>query len=120
MKNRKITIENRIVHISGEVSMSISEIADLFQIFYQTAKREIRVIEKSGVVSGNYSLCCVCDGSKIYPDYYGLEMIIALSFRVQSRNAELFRKWLLKKTAKTDILKTPRMLILSIYNSSLN
>jgi hypothetical protein len=31
--------------------MNITEIADLFGIYYQTAKRYIRAIEKSGVVN---------------------------------------------------------------------
>jgi hypothetical protein len=34
---------------------------------------------------------------KEYPDYYGLEMIIAVAFRVQSKNAKLFRNWLVRK-----------------------
>ena len=108
MKNRKITIENGLVYIPNEVSMSVAEIADLFDIFYQTAKREIRVIEKSGGVGGDYSMSCIVEGQKIVPEYYGLEMVIAVAFRVQSRNAKVFQKWIIRKVSKVDI---PEMLI---------
>lgn len=107
MENRVITIsDNGAVTIPSETKMSISEIADLFDIYYQTAKRLIRDIEKSGIVGGDYSMSCTCEGSKIYPDYYGLEMIIAVAFRVQSKNAEVFRKWIIQRVEPTDFSQT--------------
>jgi hypothetical protein len=118
MENRIITIENGIVHIPDEVRMSIAGIADLFDIFYQTAKREIRSIEKSGIADGDYSMSCVCDGSKVYPDYYGLEMIIALSFRIKSRNAELFRNIIIKK-AIANATEKP-ILMIGSWNKNCN
>ena len=39
MKNRKITIENGTVHVPDETKMSVVEIANLFYIYYNTAKR---------------------------------------------------------------------------------
>lgn len=112
--------DNGIVTVPSEIKMSISEIADLFGIYYQTVKRHIRAIEKSGIANGDYLGNCICEGSKIYPDYYGLEMIIAVAFRVQSANAEMFRKWLIEQTIKTNIPKTPKVLMLSMRNPSLN
>lgn len=56
--------------------MSIGEIAVLFSIYYREAKRHIRAIEKSGVAGGDYTMGCSCEGSNIYPDYYGLEMVL--------------------------------------------
>ena len=89
--------DNGIVTVPKKVRMSIGEIADLFGIYYREAKRHIRVIEKSGIVNGDYSMCCTVEGQKVYPDYYGLDMVIALAFRIQSRNAEMFRRWIQKK-----------------------
>ncbi len=91
--------DNGIVTVSGHVRMSVSEIADLFGIYYRTAKRHIRAIEKSGIVSGDYSMCCTAEGQKVYPEYYGLEMIIALAFRIQSKNATLFRECLMERVS---------------------
>lgn len=88
---------NGIITVPNNVRMSIGEIADLFGIYYRTAKRHIRAIEKSGVLAGDYSMSCICEGSKVYPDYYGLEMIIALAFRVQSPEAMIFRNYLVKR-----------------------
>lgn len=117
MENRKITIENGAVHIPNKIKMSIVEIANLFDIFYQTAKREIRTIEKAGIAGGNYSGSCTVEGSKIYPDYYGLEMIIAVAFRVQSANADVFRKWIIHRITE---LRFSHTIMLSLQNSSLN
>lgn len=103
MENRKIRIfDNGKVTVPSETKMNISEIADLFGIYYQKIKKLIRDIEKSGVAGGDYSGSCTCEGSNIYPDYYGLEMVISVAFRVQSANAEVIRKWLLRKTTAED------------------
>ncbi len=85
------------VPASTEIRMTIGEIADLFGIYYQTAKRHIRAIEKSAIADGNEKMSCTVEGTTIYPDYYGLEMIIALAFRVQSCNAKIFREWIVRK-----------------------
>lgn len=73
---------NGLVTVPNNVRMSIGEIADLFGIYYRTAKRHIRSIEKSGIVSSDYSMCCTVEGQKVYPDYYGLDMFIGLAFRI--------------------------------------
>lgn len=118
MENRKIIIsDNGKVTIPSETKMSITEIADLFGIYYRTAKKLIRAIEKSGVACGDYSGSCTVEGSKIYPDYYGLEMVIAVAFRVKSANADVFRRWIYRRVVRTEI---PKILMLPIQNSSLN
>lgn len=93
-----ITIsDNETVTIPNEVRMSITEIANLFGIYYQTAKKHIRSIEKSNIATGNCSMSTSMEGMKIYPDYYGLEMILSLAFRIQSKNAQVLKKWVLVK-----------------------
>lgn len=94
MKNRIITItDSGNVTVPSETKMSISEIADLFGVYYQTAKKHIRTIEKLNIAGGDCSMGCICEGSEIHPEYYGLDMVIAVAFRVQSEKAEIFRKW---------------------------
>lgn len=109
--------DNGMVTVPNNVRMHIGEIADLFGIYYRTAKRYIRAIEKSGIVRGDDSMGCICEGSKVYPDYYGLDMVIALTFRIQSKNATLFREWLRGKAVRKEI---PEMPIISIQNYMLN
>ena len=117
MENRKIRIENAVITVPSKTKMNIAEIADLFGVYYHTAKKHIRAIEKLGVAGGDYSGSCTCEGSKIYPDYYGLEMVIAVAFQVQSANAAVFRKWIYRRVVRTEI---PKMLMLPIQNSMLN
>lgn len=109
-KRGVITIkDNGIVAVPDETKMSIGEIADLFGIYRGTAKKYIRTIEKSGIVRGDDSMGCVVDGRNIYPDYYGLDMIIALAFCIQSKNAQMFREWLCNKAARKEIPEIPVM-----------
>jgi hypothetical protein len=113
MDNRGIIsiVETGIVTVSNEVRMTISEIADLFGIYYQTAKRHIRAIEKSAVAGGDEKMSCTVEGMIIYPDYYGLEMIIAVAFRVQSHNAEIFRNWLVRKAVGISDVHAMKILV---------
>lgn len=98
MKRTIITIsDNGNIIVPSETKMSIAEIADLFGIYYQIAKRHIRAIEKLGVVDGDYSMNCIVEGKTIYTEYYGLEMVIALAFRVQSEKAGIFRRWAVRR-----------------------
>ena len=97
-KRGVITItDGGIVSVPEETKMTIGEIAGLFGIYYSTAKRHIRTIEKAGIARGDDSMGYVVEGRNIYPEYYGLDMVVALAFRVQSRNAEVFREWVLKQ-----------------------
>ena len=108
---------NGIVTVPGDARMNIAEIADLFGIYYREAKRHIRAIEKSGVLAGDYSMGGTVEGRNIYPDYYDLDVIIALAFQIQSKNATLFREWLCGKAVREEI---PEMPIISIQNYMLN
>ena len=115
MKRKKITISSSgSVIVPDEVRMSIGEIAELFGIFYRTAKRNIRTIEKLGITSGDSSMSCIVEGQKVYPEYYGLEMVIAVAFRVQSTNAKIVRKWFIEKVAKMDLPQAIPFLLKSI------
>ncbi|MDR2947611.1 MAG: hypothetical protein LBV71_00230 [Prevotella sp.] len=123
MKKKIITIENGVVSVpaSTEIRMTISEIADLFGIYYQMVKRHIRSIEKSGIAGGDEKMSCTVEGMKIYPDYYGLEMIIAIAFRVQSHNAGIFREWLIRKVVTVANASEMKILICREWNNiSLN
>jgi len=116
--NRKIiNIENAVVTLPDDVRMNTGEIADLFGVFYQMAKRTIRAIEKSGIACGDYSMSCTVERQKIYPEYYGLDMIMAVSFRVQSEKAGIFRERVVKKLINSDIGLMP---ILPLQNARLN
>ncbi len=113
-----ITIsDSGVVTVPDNIKMTIGEIAELFGIYYQTTKKCIRTIEKSAIAEGNNTLSCTVEGMTVYPDYYGLEMIVAVAFRVQSKNAAVFRNYLMRKLTKVEI---PEILVMTIQNPALN
>ncbi|MBS5979596.1 MAG: virulence RhuM family protein [Dysgonomonas mossii] len=118
MKNTKIKIsDNGVVHVPRNVRMNITEIAELFEIFYQAAKKNIRPIEELGICIGDQLMSGTVEGAKIVSDYYGLDMIIAIAFRVQSVKANIFRKWVIDKSTKPEVTTMP---LLSVQNAMLN
>ena len=100
MKREIITIENGIVSVpqSGEIRMRAHEIASLFEVYTRAINNHAKAILKSGVIQPDTSCPATVIGNTIMPDFYGLDMITALAFRIQSRNAEVFREWLMRKT----------------------
>lgn len=108
MKRTIIAIENGIVFVpqSGDIRMTAFEIAALFEVYVQTVNAGIKTILKSGIVKADIPCLVTVTGNTLMPDIYGLDMIVALSFRIESRNAEVLRKWLMRKvTAKTSGLQ---------------
>lgn len=85
------------------VWLTQSEIASLFGVYIQTINNNLRAIFKSGIlredeVSYTYRYAV---NSVNYRErqtvYYNLNVIIALAYRIKSRNAEIFRKWLVER-----------------------
>ena len=102
MKREKITIsENSIITMPSNPTKTIwmrdFEIAELFGVMLPTAKSNIRAILKSGVVKADLQHGGVVYGKYILPDYFGLDMITALAFRINSLKAKLFREYILGK-----------------------
>ena len=113
MKRKIMTIENGIVSLpaSGKIQMTTFEIAALFEVYTQTVNSNIKAIMKSDIIKVDISCPVTVAGNILMPDFYGLEMIIALSFRIQSYKAEIFRNWLMRK-ATTKKKKTAGQQIL--------
>jgi len=99
----------RIVTISDEgavvvpvgVRMTVCEIADTFGVFYQTVKRYIRDIQKAGIADGDHKMTCIVDVTGVHPEYFGIEMIVALAFRFRSWQADRFRQWVVGQASAT-------------------
>jgi len=99
MKREIITIENGIVFVpaTDEIWMTQHEIADLFQCFISKINANIRSILKSGVLDET-KICRTYNyenGNSV--EQYNLEMIIALSFRITSYNANAFQEFIIRK-----------------------
>lgn len=120
MNRNIITIDdNGTVTVASDVRMRDFEIAQLFGVFTQTIKANIKTILQSGIVRADLTDGGVMVGNHIFPDYYCLDMITALAFRVQSPQAEIFRTWALRKMlAKNSTIHSP--VFISMDNKALS
>jgi hypothetical protein len=101
-----ITIENGQVVITptpdGTVWMTKHGIAYLFGCFVAKVVSNIASILRSGVLDESR----VChshryrDGGGV--ELYNLEMITALAFRIDTRNADIFRRWLMVRATRPE------------------
>lgn len=107
MTRQIITIENNTVALSSsDVWMSLGEIADLFGVPGFTVAGQVKAILKSGVLKEyKVSKCIRLDGNS-HLDLYNMELITALAFRIDSRNAALFRRWLIEKATASPKTET--------------
>ncbi|MFR9626631.1 MAG: hypothetical protein SNJ31_02620 [Rikenellaceae bacterium] len=108
MKNRVVTInENGVVSVPSHVSMMDFEIAQLFGVMLPTVRGCIKRLLKSRMIvdcsGGEVS------GNKIIPTHFGLDVIIAIAFQVESYQANIFRKWVM--TNITNIRTSPPIFI---------
>mgnify|MGYP000378186017 CR=1 FL=1 len=102
MKRETITIsENGVITIPSETTAPILmrdfEIAQLFGVYSQTVKAAIKAVLQSGVVAPDCTHGGVVVGKSILPEYYGLDIITAIAFRIHSPQTQVFRKLVLSK-----------------------
>ena len=83
----------------AEVWMTIGELANLFYV------RGVSV----GIMGGE-SCRRIRLGEKCYTEVYGMETVIALSFRFDTGQAALFRKWIARTAARSG--KEPTVMFL--------
>lgn len=107
MTTQPIMIENGRVSIRPDTNgiwLTQSQIADLFGVFTAAVNANIRAIRKSGVLDEDRVCCCTrCRDGNIV-EQYGLEMVAALSFRLKSENAEVFRRWIVERATTPTIV----------------
>lgn len=114
-----ITIENGIVYIPQFVDcwMTQHQIANLFKCFVGKVGSNIRAILKTGVLEERIVCRTYHFQNGNFVEQYNLEMITDLSFRIKSKNAEVFREFLMRIINEVDI---PVILTIPIQNVMLN
>ena len=96
----------------GMVWMTKHQIADLFGCFVAKVVSNIAAVLKSGVLDES-RVCCFHrykDGSGV--ELYSLEMITALAFRIGTRNADIFRRWLIERATQPALKFQPPITVL--------
>lgn len=101
MKRGIITNNGQGIHIfDGEVWMTTWEIADLFYTTAGVINSRIKAILKANILK-EYEVCrCIRLENGNYADVYNLNMIIALSYQIDTGHSTTFRKWVINKVAK--------------------
>lgn len=93
----------------AEVWMTIGELANLFYVRGVSVEAAIRRLGKDGIMGGE-SCRRIRLGEKCYTEVYGMETVIALSFRFDTGQAALFRKWIAWTAARSE--KEPTVMFL--------
>ena len=98
MKRDIIIIEDKAVSITGnDVWMTAGEIAGLFHTGVPAVNAAIKAILKADVLS-DYEVCRYIQlENGLYADVYSLEIIIPVSFRLNTYYTHVFRTWLVDK-----------------------
>ena len=100
MKNEIILFENQNVKLEVNMKdetvwLSLDQMAKLFDRDKSVISRHIKNIleeELDDAVVANFATTAK-DGKKYQIDYYNLDMIISVGYRVKTKNGIIFRKW---------------------------
>ncbi|MFI3293842.1 MAG: hypothetical protein SNI70_10045 [Rikenellaceae bacterium] len=101
--------EGGAVCVPANVQMSEFEIAQLLGIMAPTVRGAIKRL-----LNGRPMVDCsggVVRGNRIVPEYFGLEVVIAIAFQVDSYEADIFRKWAIRGVTNCDTPMKHRMFI---------
>ncbi|MFR9546265.1 MAG: hypothetical protein SNJ29_11910 [Rikenellaceae bacterium] len=104
MRRNIITIsEGGVVTIpSGEIRMSVNEIALLFEVMLPTVRGKIKALHNSRAVLDCNRNGGIVVGNRVIPEYYGLEAVIAVAFQLDGHKAEVFRRWVLRRMVQSN------------------
>ena len=98
-----IISDNGTVNVPANVQMLDFEIAELFGVMIPTIRSNIRAILKTNIVMADLTNGATLVGCNVVPDYHGLDMVVALAFRIQSAQAEVFRRWIMRKMMQSNM-----------------
>lgn len=95
------------------VWMTQQEIADLFGVFSCHVRKAIRSIYKNKEMSELDTMKYIRQANGISYDVYSLEMVIAIAFRICSKESMAFRRYVTCKVSET-AKANPTMLFVSV------
>ena len=99
------------------VWMSKFEIADLFGVFSCDVRKAIHAIYKNKELNEADTMRYINQSDGISYDVYSLEMVIAVAFRICSKESALFRRFIINEISTTK-RETPVTLFVSCGRSN--
>ena len=98
MKRGVITINNGVVGIpTAPVWMMQEEIADMFNVYGRDIRGAINAVYKDGALSESDTMRYIMLDERRCIDAYSIEIIIAVAFRINSRECEIFRRYIMSR-----------------------
>ena len=86
---------------TAPVWMTQFEIADLFGVFSYDIRKAIHAIYRNKELNETETMKYVKQASRISYDVYSLEMVIAVAFRICSKESILFRRFVINEICAT-------------------
>ena len=124
MKRGMITISETGAVVVPEVPvwMTLPEIADMLGVFEYDVRKAIKSIYRNKELYESETMKYVRQPDGISYDVYNLEMVVAVSFRIQSKKSRIFRQYLMKRmySGKDDNTTTRPPVYLVIYKNGSN
>ncbi len=124
MKRGMITITETgtVVVPNVPVWMTLPEIADMLGVFEYDVRKVIKSIYRNKELYEFETMKYVKQSDGIGYDVYSLEMVMAVSFRIQSKKSHIFRQFLMKQmySRKYDNTTTRPPVYLMIYKNGSN
>lgn len=124
MRRGSITIEpdHVVVALSsdGTIRMTAEEIASMFHVTAASVERHIEKIfsecelEKREVRTEQH---IIRSGKRYIVEYYNLDMIIALSFRIDTPPSKAFRRWITEQVVRAASTNPTIPIILQIHSN---
>ena len=99
------------------VWMTQFEIADLFGVFSYDIRKAIHIIYKNNELNEYDTKKYIKQTDGISYDVYNLEMVIAIAFRICSKESALFRRFIINEISTTK-RETPVTLFVSCGRSN--
>lgn len=110
------TDEDGNIRITGNpengIWMTVWEMSELFNVPIPAVQKEIKVIRKSGIYP-DYEVCKYIRMENGYSaDIFSIDIIIAVSYRLNTFYAHSFREWLKRKILSGGTLKNSTVFLL--------
>ena len=106
-----------VIMPTAPIWMTQFEIADLFGMFSCDVRKAIRSIYKNKELNELGTMKYLKQPDGISYDVYNIEVIIAVAFRICSKESFLFRRFIISKMSAT-MKKTPITLFVSYDNGN--
>ena len=91
----KIGENGTVTMPTAPVWMTQQEMSDAFNVFECDIRRAIRTVYKNMELLESDTMRCVRQGNGISNDVYSLEMMIAVAFRLRTKECMAFRRFVM-------------------------